>query len=112
MFCSNPKSPQKSAFRVLVYMHRMDQFTVQNILRKYLHPHMSHIKSQYEELSTREAELSREEMKTRDALLKQISELNEYEEKLKHYANQQISFDLDDGVTVNYAKFEGVVAKI
>ena len=112
MFCSNPRFPHRSAFRVLVYMHRMDQFTVQNILRKYLHPHMSHIKSQYEELIARELELSRDEMKTREVLQKQISELNEYEEKLKHYANQQISFDLDDGVSVNYAKFEGVVAKI
>lgn len=112
MFCSNPRFPHRSAFRVLVYMHRMDQFTVQNILRKYLHPHMSHIKSQYEELTARELELSRDEMKTREMLQKQISELNEYEEKLKHYANLQISFDLDDGVDINYAKFEGVVAKI
>lgn len=112
MFCSNPRFPHRSAFRVLVYMHRMDQFTVQNILRKYLHPQMSHIKSQYEELTARELELSRDEMKTREALQKQISELNEYEEKLKHYANLQISFDLDDGVDINYAKFEGVVAQI
>lgn len=112
MFCSNPRFPHRSAFRVLVYMHRMDQFTVQNILRKYLHTHMGHIKSQYEELNARELELSRDEMKTSEVLQKQISELNEYEEKLKHYANLQISFDLDDGVDINYAKFEGVVAKI
>ena len=33
-------------------------------------------------------------------------------EVLKELANQQISFDLDDGVSVNYAKFEGAVATI
>jgi hypothetical protein len=32
--------------------------------------------------------------------------------ELKNVADQQISFDLDDGVTVNYATFETVVAKI
>lgn len=33
-------------------------------------------------------------------------------EILKELANQQIKFDLDDGVTENYKLFEGVVAKI
>lgn len=28
------------------------------------------------------------------------------------FTNRQIEFDLDDGVSVNYAKFEGAVAKI
>ena len=32
--------------------------------------------------------------------------------ELKNVADQQISFDLDDGVTVNYKKFETVVTKI
>ena len=35
-----------------------------------------------------------------------------YDIELKNVADQQISFDLDDGVTVNYKKFETVVAKI
>lgn len=112
LFCSNPASPQRSAFRVLVYMHRMNEFTVQNILLKYLHPHLAYLKLQYEDLSKRQVDLSRDEARQFETLQKQISELNEYEEQLKIVANQQISFDLDDGVSVNYAKFEGVVAKI
>lgn len=112
MFCSNPKSPQKSAFRVLVYMHRMDAYTVQKILRNYLHPHIEYVKGKYEEMHANEANLTKQEFKAYENLAKQISELKEYEQKLKEVANQQITFDLDDGVSVNYAKFEGVVALI
>ena len=112
LFCSNPKSPQKSAFRVLVYMHRMDAYTVQKILRNYLHPHIEYVKGKYEEMHANEANLTKQEFKAYENLAKQISELKEYEQKLKEVANQQITFDLDDGVKVNYAKFEGVVAVI
>lgn len=112
LFCSNPKSPQKSAFRVLVYMHRMDAYTVQKILRNYLHPHIEYVKGKYDEMHANEANLSRQELKVYENLAKQISELKEYEQKLKEVANLQITFDLDDGVSVNYAKFEGVVAVI
>ncbi len=112
LFCSNPKSPQKSAFRVLVYMHRMDAYTVQKILRNYLHPHIEYVKGKYEEMHANEANLTKQEFKAYENLAKQISELKEYEQKLKEVANLQITFDLDDGVSVNYAKFEGVVAVI
>ena len=39
-------------------------------------------------------------------------ECRDYNEVLKELANQQIEFDLDDGVDANYAKFEGAVAVI
>lgn len=112
LFCSNPKSPQKSAFRVLVYMHRMDAYTVQKILRNYLHPHIEYVKGKYEEMHANEANLTKQELKLYENLAKQISELKEYEQVLKNVANQPNTFDLDDGVSVNYAKFEGVVAVI
>lgn len=34
------------------------------------------------------------------------------EEKVHHLADQMIAIDLDDGVKVNYAKFEDVLVKI
>ena len=46
------------------------------------------------------------------ALQAQAAELHEYEEKIHHLADQMIAIDLDDGVKVNYAKFQGVLAKI
>ena len=42
----------------------------------------------------------------------QAEELRIYEEKIHHLADQMIEIDLDDGVKVNYAKFQDVLAKI
>ena len=35
-----------------------------------------------------------------------------YDELLNHKASEYLEIDLDDGVTVNYDKFEGLVEKI
>ncbi len=112
LFSSNPKKPEKSAFKVLVYMHRMDKFTVQQIQRNYLYPHQDHIKGQLQNLKENEANLSKEEQKELEKLQSWELELRDYNEVLKNLANQQIEFDLDDGVSVNYEKFEGAVAMI
>ncbi len=45
-------------------------------------------------------------------LTKQKEELKKYDEVIHNLADQQIVIDLDDGVVVNYAKFEKVLAKI
>ena len=45
-------------------------------------------------------------------LNKKIEELVKYDELLQHKADQMIENDLDDGVKVNYEKFEGLVGKI
>ena len=45
-------------------------------------------------------------------LKEQLTETIVYEEKLHHLADQMIKIDLDDGVKVNYAKFQDVLAKI
>lgn len=112
LFSSNPKKPQTAAFRVLVYMHRMDGYTVQKIMRNYLHPHQEYLRNQYEALKENEINLSKQELKTFENLQKQMIELKEYNEVLKELAAQRITFDLDDGVTVNYAKFTGAVAVV
>ena len=39
-------------------------------------------------------------------------EIRQYEEKIHHLADQMIAIDLDDGVKVNYAKFQDVLEKI
>ena len=50
--------------------------------------------------------------KERATLVKQQSELREFDEKLRHYADQRISLDLDDGVKVNYGKFGDLLAEV
>ena len=57
------------------------------------------------------AEIKRLE-KAIDALHKQQVELSAFDEKLRHYADQRISLDLDDGVKVNYGKFGDLLADV
>ena len=50
--------------------------------------------------------------KERGKLVKQQAELQTFDEKLRHYADQRISLDLDDGVKVNYGKFGDLLAEV
>lgn len=112
MFCSDPAQPHKAAFRVITYMHRMDRYSVQQIQRKYLYPHQEYIKSKIARLKFSEGSLDRQEIKELEMLQNWELECRNYNEILKELANQQIAFDLDDGVSVNYEKFKGAVAVI
>lgn len=112
LFSSNPSKPNTAAFKVLVYMHRMDKYTVSKIQRQYLHPHQEWIKNEIENAVANESNLSRNELKRLEKLRSWELECRDYNEILKSLALQPINFDLDDGVTVNYEKFEGAVAKI
>jgi hypothetical protein len=47
-----------------------------------------------------------------EKLKAQSLEIATFEEKIHHLADMMISIDLDDGVKVNYAKFEDVLAKV
>lgn len=112
LFCSNLKNPKKSAFRVLCYMHRMDSFSLQQIIRLYLHPHQEHLRTEYEALKEREATLDKAEKKRLDTLPKLLAEIKDYGEKIKSYANQQIALDLDNGVMRNFAIFQEVLPSL
>jgi hypothetical protein len=103
---------KKGAFQVLVYMHRMNAFTVEKIRDNYLLVHIKNMESEKNLLESNEASLSTQEAKKLEQLRKSIEECSEYEADLKDMADKQITFDLDDGVTVNYKKFETIVAKI
>ncbi len=35
-----------------------------------------------------------------------------FDKKLRHYADQRISLDLDDGAKVNYGKFGDILAEV
>ena len=105
-------SSKKEAFQVLVYMHRMDEFTVEKIRANYLIEHMKYLRSEIDILDQQGANISTEEARKLDQMRKDLMECEEYDLLLKDVADQQIKFDLDDGVTANYALFESVVAKI
>lgn len=105
-------SSKKGAFQVIAYMHRMDKYTVENIRNKYLLPHIEFLRQEIAELDSRITALSPQERKTYTRLQKELEECQEYHDRLHTVADQQIDFDLDDGVVVNYAKFGDVVAKL
>lgn len=105
-------SSKKGAFQVIAYMHRMGKYTVENIRNKYLLPHIEFLRQEIVELDSRITALSPQERKTYTRLQKELEECQEYHDRLHTVADQQIDFDLDDGVVVNYAKFGDVVAKL
>ena len=105
-------SSKKGAFQCLVYMHRMNAYTAERIRTQYLLPHIEWLLQKQNEMEANAANLSPRERKQLDSIIKQIAECREYHDRLHVVADNQIGFDLDDGVVVNYAKFGDVLAKL
>jgi predicted transposase YbfD/YdcC len=105
-------SSKTGAFQVLVYMHRMNAFTVEKIRANYMLEHLKNLRSEESMLQANSATLNTQDAKRLDQIRKDLIECEAFDMELKNVADQQITFDLDDGVTANYAKFESVLAKI
>ena len=109
-------SGKKNGFKVLIYMHRYEPDTIARIRTDYVHEQQARYHTAMVDLETRLANASTSERVKLNKQLKilkdQATELHNYEEKIHHLADQMISIDLDDGVKVNYAKFQDVLAKI
>ena len=105
-------SSKKGAFQCLAYMHRMNAYTAERIRTKYLLPHIEWLVQQQTEMETNAANLNARERKQLDSITRQIAECREYHDRLHTVADEQIAFDLNDGVVVNYAKFGDVLAKL
>jgi hypothetical protein len=105
-------SSKKGAFQVLVYMHRMNEFTVEKIRANYLLEHLKYLKLEIAQKEANASSLNTVEARQLDKLRVDLAECEQYDLALKNVADQQIKFDLDDGVAKNYELFETVVAKI
>ena len=105
-------SSKKGAFQCLAYMHRMDAYTAERIRTKYLLPHIEWLMQKQSEMEANAANLNARERKELDSIGKQIDECREYHDRLHVIADEQIAFDLDDGVVINYAKFGDVLTKL
>jgi hypothetical protein len=105
-------SSRKGTFQCIAYMHRMNAYTADRVRSEYLLPYIEYLQRTIDGLDARSAELTTAENRKRENLRKQLEECREYHERLQVVAEQAISFDLDDGVVVNYAKFGDVLAKI
>ena len=105
-------SSKKGAFQALVYMHRMNPYTAEKVRTKYLLPYIEHLKGKIEIDEARGFDLTTVERKNLVKMQVALEECIEYHDRLHEIAIQNIGFDLDDGVVVNYAKFGDVLAKI
>ena len=105
-------SSKKGAFSTLVYMHRMDAYTVGKVRTRYLLPYIEWLKGRIDALMARQSELSTLERRQLRDFNKQLEECREYDIRLHEVANKQTTIDLDDGVVVNYAKYGDVLAKL
>lgn len=110
-------SGKQRAFQCLVYLHRYHEGTLARMRTEYIIPLQGKMAARIEQLAseTQKASSSSQRKtleKERDKLLKHQTELRAFDEKLRHYADQRITLDLDDGVKVNYGKFGDLLAEV
>ena len=110
-------SGKKNGFKALVYIHRYTSDLIARMRTGYIHPLQSQYRTQIEMLNNQidEAGSTSEKVKLQKQLKKvteQSQELGKYEEVVHHWADKMEPMDLDDGVKVNYAKFQELLAKI
>ena len=105
-------SGKNNAFKCLIYLHRYTEDTLARINTKYFLNESARIGQEIEELDIRLKDADgkeklrlEKEKKNEEAKYK---EMIEYGQILDHMASQYIKLDLDDGVKVNYAKFQGI----
>lgn len=109
-------SGKKNGFKALIYMHRYQPDLLARMRTDYVHEQQERYRTQLTMLEdavmtaapSEKVKLNKQIAKLKDQSL----EIQKYEEKIHHLADQMISIDLDDGVKVNYAKFQDVLEKI
>ena len=106
-------SGKQNGFKALIYMHRYDADTVGRVRTDYLHRAQNYVETamksaEYTIENTSVASEKSKAMKAVSKYTKQLAEMQTYDQAIAHVANQRIEIDLDDGVKVNYAKFQSV----
>ena len=107
-------SGKENGFKALIYMHRYDNQTLARVRTDYLHKLQTMYEAaliQCKQIAENPATGAREKaivIKRISKITKQLEETKLYDQALGHIASQYIDIDLDDGVNVNYEKFQGV----
>ena len=109
-------SGKKNGFKALVYMHRYQPDLLARMRTDYVHEQQERYRTQLTMLEesvdsaapSERVKINKQIAKLRDQSL----EIQKFEEKVHHLADQMITIDLDDGVKVNYEKFAEVLEKI
>ncbi len=109
-------SGKKNGFKALIYLHRYQRDLLARMRTDYVHEQQERYRTQLSHLADAlehasgadKVRLTKQQKKLQD----QSRELQTYEEKIHHLADQNIELDLDDGVKYNYALLGDVLAKI
>ena len=109
-------SGKKNGFKALIYMHRYTPDLLARVRTDYVHEQQERYDTKISHLQDDllNAERSKKVQieKRIKKLSDQLAETRVFEEKIHHLADQMIEIDLDDGVKVNYAKFQDVLVKV
>jgi type II restriction/modification system DNA methylase subunit YeeA len=110
-------SGKQKAFECLVYLHRYNESTLSRMRNEYVTPLMGKLAARIEHATKERDDATTGSAKNKlqkqlDVLLKKQHELAAFDEQLRHYADQRIHIDLDDGVRANYGKFGTLLAEV
>ena len=109
-------SGKKNGFKALIYMQRYQPDLLARMRTDYVHEQQERYRTQLtmlEDAARAASPSERVKINKQIAKIKDQSlEIGQFEEKIHHLADQMIAIDLDDGVKVNYAKFQDVLEKI
>ncbi|WP_210291557.1 hypothetical protein [Tardiphaga robiniae] len=110
-------SGKEKAFECLVYLHRYNARTLSRMRMEYVVPLQGRMRGKGEQLqaaidsapNTASKAKFRKEL---EVIKKKQAELAKFDEELRHFADQRIEINLDDGVKKNYAKFGNLLAEV
>ena len=112
-------SSPNGAFNALIYMHRYNTDTISTVLNEYLREFNSkltaHLRNREQQENISEGAARIKIQKEIALIKKQLAEITEYERtmfELISAGQDKLAIELDDGVKVNYKKFNKVLKKI
>jgi hypothetical protein len=110
-------SGKQRGFQALVYLHRYNEGTLARMRTEYVIPLLGKMAARIDHLTddipSTSSSQHRKRLETEKAtIIKQRAEVQAFDERLRHCADQRIKLDLDDGVKVNYGKFGDLLAEL
>lgn len=108
MFSSRPDG--KGVFNALIYLHRYTPATLNAVLNEYLREFQTKLRAEVDQL---ERSGTTADLKRADKYRKALIECEDYERDVLYpLATRNLDLDLDDGVLVNYLRFDRALVRI
>ena len=108
MFSSRPDG--KGVFNALIYLHRYTPATLNAVLNEYLREFQTKLRAEVDQL---ERSGTTADLKRADKYRKALIECEDYERDVLYpLATRNLDLDLDDGVLVNYLRFDKALVEV